>query len=244
VGLPLPSALFLVAAGGLAGSGALNGAVIVALATVAAMAADLIWFQVGRWQGFRVLALLCKISLEPDTCKRKTEQIFARHGLSSLLVVKFIPGLSTVAPPLAGITGAKFLPFFIFNLAGALIWVGTFVGLGAIFSDQLERIAGYLVPWAAAATAAIITLLLAYIAYQVRLRALLIRRLRMARVRADELREMMEAGVNPPGLDLRHPLDLESFPYVIPGAVLLPQSDIETRSHEIPEGQDVIAYCS
>ena len=122
--------------------------------------------------------------------------------------------------------------------------MGTFVGLGAIFSDQLERIAGYLIPWAAAATAAIITLFVAYIAYQVLLRALLIRRFRMARVRADELREMMEAGVNPPGLDLRHPLDLEGFPYVIPGALLLSPSDIETRSQEIPEGREVIAYCS
>ena len=158
VGVPLPSALFLVAAGGLAGTGLLNGPVIIAPAAVAAMAADLIWFQVGHWQGFRVLALLCKISLEPDTCKRKTERIFARHGLASLLGVKFLPGLSTLAPPLAGITGAKLLPFLTYNLAGALIWVGTFVGLGAIFSDQLERIAGYLGPRAAAATAAIIAL--------------------------------------------------------------------------------------
>ena len=111
VGLPLPSALFLVAAGGLAGTELLNCPVIIALATAAAMAADLICFQLGRWQGFRVLALLCKFSLEPDPCKRKTERIFARHGLASLLVVKFLPGLSTLAPPLAGITGAKLLPF-------------------------------------------------------------------------------------------------------------------------------------
>lgn len=244
VGLPLPSAFFLVAAGSLAGSGELNGPVIVALATIGAMAANLIWFQLGRWQGNRVLALLCKISLEPDTCKRVTERIFARHGMSSLLVVKFITGLSTLAPPLAGITGAKFLPFFIFNLAGTLIWVGTFVGLGAIFSDQLERIAGYLAPWAAAAGAAIIALFVAYIAYKLVLRALLIRRLRMARVTADELREMMEAGLNPMVVDLRHLLDINSFPFVIPGAVLLSPSDIETRSHGIPEGQEVIVYCS
>lgn len=208
------------------------------------MAADLIWFQLGRWQGNRVLALLCKISLEPDACKRLTERIFARHGMPSLLVVKFIPGLSTIAPPLAGITGAKLLPFLIYNLAGTLIWVGTFVGLGAIFSDQLERIAGYLAPWATAVGAAIIALFMAYIGYKLLLRALLLRRLRMARVTADELREMMNAGVNPLVADLRHPLDIKSFPYVIPGAVLLSPTDIETRSHEFSEGQEVILYCS
>lgn len=118
------------------------------------------------------------------------------------------------------------------------------MGLGAIFSDQLERIAGYLVPWATAATAAIIALFMVYIAYKLLMRAFLIRRLRMARVTADELREMMEAGANPLELDQRHPLDLESFPYVIPGAVLLSPSDIKNRSHEIPEGQEVIANCS
>ena len=177
-GFPLPSSLFLVAAGGLAGTGLLNGPVIIVLATVATMAANLIWFVLGRWQGTRILALLCKISMEPDACKRLTERIFARHGLPSLLIVKFIPGLSTIAPPMAGITGAKLLPFLFFNLAGTLIWVGTIVGLGAIFSDQLERIAKYLAPWGLAVAAAIIALFMAYIGYKLLLRALLIRRLR------------------------------------------------------------------
>lgn len=243
-GLPLPSSLFLVAAGGLVGTGVLNGLVIIALATIATMAADLIWFQLGRWYGNKVLRLLCKISLEPDACKRLTERIFARHGLPSLLIVKFIPGLSTIAPPMAGITGVRLLPFIAFNLAGTLIWVGTFVALGAIFSGQLERLAEYLVPWAAAAGAAMIALFAAYIGYKLLRRALLIRRLRMARVTADELRGMMESGAKPLVIDLRHPFDIASFPYVIPGAVLLSPNDIENGSHEIAEGQEVIVYCS
>ncbi len=243
-GLPLPSSIFLVAAGGLAGTGLLNGPVIIALATIATMAANLIWFQLGRWQGTRILALLCKISMEPDACKRLTERIFARHGLPSLLIVKFIPGLSAIAPPMAGITGAKLLPFLIYNLAGSLIWVGTLVGLGAIFSDQLERIAGYLAPWGLAVGAAILALFMAYIGYKFLLRALLIRRLRIARVTADELREMMEGGVKPLVVDLRHPLDIKTFPYVIPGAKLLSLTDFGPPTPEILEGQEVILYCS
>lgn len=243
-GLPLPSSIFLVAAGGLAGAGLLNGPVIIALATIATMVADLIWFQLGRWQGTSILTLLCKISMEPDACKRLTERIFARHGLPSLLVVKFIPGLSAIAPPLAGITGAKLLPFLLYNLAGTLIWVGTFVGLGAIFSDQLERITGYLAPLGLAVGIAMIALFMGYIGYKFLLRTILIRRLRIARVTADELWEMMEAGVKPLLVDLRHPLDIQSFPYVIPGAERLSPTDFGSPIPEILEGQEVILYCS
>ena len=145
---------------------------------------------------------------------------------------------------MAGITGAKLLPFLFFNLAGTLIWVGTIVGLGAIFSDQLERIAQYLAPWGLAVGAAIIALFMGYIGYKLLLRALLIRRLRIARVTADELREMMDAGVKPLVVDLRHPLDLKNFPYIIPGAELLSPTDFGSPPHEILEGREVILYCS
>ena len=243
-GLPLPSSIFLVAAGGLAGTGLLNGPVIMVLAIIATMAANLIWFQLGRWQGTRILGLLCKISMEPDACKRITERIFARHGLPSLLVVKFIPGLSAIASPMAGITGVKLLPFFIFNLAGTLIWVGTLEGLGIIFSDELENITGYLASWGLAVGGAIIALFIAYIGFKFLLRAIFIRRLRMARVTAGELREMMDAGDKPLVVDLRHPLDVDNFPYQIPGAKLLSPTDFGPPTPEFLLGREVILYCS
>lgn len=243
-GLPLPSSVFLVAAGGLAGKELLNVPVIITLATFAAMMANLIWFQLGRWRGNRILGLLCKISFEPDACKSLTERVFARHGLPSLLVVKFIPGLSTLAPPLAGITGTKLLPFLIFNFAGTLIWVGTLVGLGAIFSNQLERVAANLAPWGVGLGAAILALSIAYFGFKLLFRLLLIRRLRIARVTAGELWEMMEAGAKPLVVDLRHPLDKEAFPYVIPGAEMFSPAEIESPAVEILKGREVILYCS
>lgn len=243
-GLPLPSSIFLVAAGGLAGNGLLNGPVIIVLATIATTLANLIWFQLGRWQGTRILALLCKISMEPDACKRITERIFSRHGLPSLLLVKFIPGLSAIASPLAGITGVKLLPFFIYNLAGTLIWVGALAGLGIIFSDQLERVTGYLASWGLAVGGTIFGLLMAYIGFKFLMRAIFIRRLRVDRVTTGELRKMMDAGDKPLVVDLRHPLDIEGFPYVIPGAELLSPTDLGPPAPEILEGREVILYCS
>ena len=243
-GLPLPSILFLIAGGAMVGGGLLNGPLVIVLTFAATLAADFIWFEMGRRQGSRILGLLCKISLAPDDCKRHTEQVFARHGLASLLVGKFIPGLSTIAPPLAGLTGVGRFRFLLYDGAGALIWIGSSVGLGALFSDQLERLTDYLAQWAAAMGGLVAAILASYVGYKFLMRTLIIRRLRMARISADELRRMMAAGDEPLVVDLRNPLDVSSNPYVIPGALRMSPDQIEQRHGEISRGRDVILYCS
>ena len=95
LGLPIPAVPLLLAAGGLAGSGRMNLPAAMGAAMIAVIAADLFWYYLGRYRGGRVLKLLCKISLEPDSCVRRTENIFTRHGARSLLVAKFVPGLNT-----------------------------------------------------------------------------------------------------------------------------------------------------
>jgi membrane protein DedA with SNARE-associated domain len=142
IGLPLPAIPLLFAAGALAGTGKLNLLVALALAVCASLVGDLIWYEVGRRKGGSVLNFLCRISLEPDSCVRNTESAFARHGARSLLVAKFVPGLSTAAPPLAGIFQMRRGRFLLFDGLGALIWAGAFVGLGFLFSNQLERLVG------------------------------------------------------------------------------------------------------
>ena len=243
-GLPLPSTPLLFAAGAMAGAGLLNGPLVIALSMVAALVPDVVWFELGRRHGNRVLGLLCKISLEPDACKRLTERMFARHGLPSLLIVKFVPGLSTIAPPLAGISGIGFGRFLLYDAAGALIWIGTCVGLGALFSDQLEWLSGFVVQGATAFGGLVAALIVGYIAYKLILRTLLIRRLRVARISPDELRQMMEDGGRPVVIDLRHPLDVASSPYGIPGALRMSPEELNQRHHEIPREREVILYCS
>src|SRR5436309_2109889 len=139
MGAPIPAAPILLAAGALAGLGRFRLGLVLALSTAATLLADLIWYELGRRKGMRVLQLLCRISLEPDSCVRRTEDAFARHGARSLLVAKFLPGLSTVAPPLAGAFQMRLARFLSFDSAGAALWIATFVGLGYAFSAQHEQ---------------------------------------------------------------------------------------------------------
>ena len=133
IGIPVPAIPVLLAAGALAGMHRINPVAVMALAVVAAVTADIIWYELGRRKGIRVLQFLCKISLEPDSCVRRTENVFARSGAKSLLVAKFVPGLNTAAQPLAGIFRMKFWRFLIFDTAGATLYVGTFFGFGLHF---------------------------------------------------------------------------------------------------------------
>ena len=102
LGVPIPAAPILLAAGAIAGTGRMNLAFLTALALVGALTADLIWYRVGRSHGSRALGRLCRVCLEPDSCVRRAKNLLEKHGLRSLLVAKFVPGLNAVAAPVAG----------------------------------------------------------------------------------------------------------------------------------------------
>src|SRR5215510_9340647 len=143
LGIPLPSTPFIVAAGALAHTGQLSFGAALFVAFVAAMVADLVWFEIGRFRGARVLQLLCRISLEPDFCVRRTENTFARYGAKTLIVGKIVPGVSVLATPMAGVYGLAHSRFLFFDGLGILLWIGTFQLLGYLFSDQLEDVVKY-----------------------------------------------------------------------------------------------------
>src|SRR5262245_54525582 len=141
LGLPLVGAPVLLAAGALAGTGRFVVALAIGLPVLACLPGDLVWFELGRRRGASVLTFLCRISLAPDSCVRRTEDIFSRWGTRVLLVAKFVPGLNTVAPPLAGVVGIPRGRFLGHDAAGALTWTLAYVGLGYVFSSQLEAVA-------------------------------------------------------------------------------------------------------
>ena len=143
IGIPVPSVPLLLSAGALARTGHLDLAVVIGLTVIAAMLADVIWFEIGRRRGGKVLSWLCRFSLEPDSCVRRTEDAFAAHGSRSLLVAKFIPGLSTLAPPLAGVLKTPWFRFLTFDLMGTVLWATLFSGLGYLLGEQLGLIAKY-----------------------------------------------------------------------------------------------------
>ncbi len=243
-GLPLPSMPLLLAAGVLAGTGRLNYAACLLVSAAGAITADTIWYQLGRAKGIRVLQWLCKISLEPDSCVRRTEGIFERLGAKSLLVAKFLPGLSTVATPLAGIFHMRFRRFFLFDGLGALLWVSTFLGLGYAFSEQIERIAQSLRLLGGWALVLVVGLLAAYIAYKIIARKKFMRDLRIARITPDELKQKLDSGEQLAIVDLRHSLDFEADPETIPGAFRMDAKELEEKGNKLPHDRDVILYCT
>src|SRR5215813_11075541 len=236
MGLPIPAVPLLIAAGALTRAGKMNLTFAVVLAFIAVILADLFWYSLGRYRGGRILKLLCRISLEPDSCVRRTENLFVRHGVHSLLVAKFIPGLNTAAPSLAGVFRMPVRRFMIFDSLGGLFWVVTFTSLGLIFSDQLEQIAVRALSWGGWAIAVLAGSLAAYILWKFIQRQRFLRRLRIARITPKELMDKLMAGENISIVDLRQPMDIEAFPQMIPGALRIAMEEIEERHGEDSPG--------
>ena len=140
VGLPIPAVPVLLGVGALAGAGRMSLVPALCIALFASLVPDIAWYELGRRRGGRILRLLCWISLEPDSCVRRAEDAFVKRGRAVLLFAKFFPGLSTVAPPLAGVVGISRRHFIALDSVAALGWAGTWIALGYAFSSALERI--------------------------------------------------------------------------------------------------------
>lgn len=244
LGLPLPAAPWLVAAGALAGAGKVNWLGALLSAAVGSILADMIWFYVGRHYGNKVLNLLCRISLEPDSCVRRTKNVFTQYGMKGVVVAKFIPGLSTLAPPLAGSSGASASRFLLFDGTGSLLYGGAFILVGTLFSQQLEQVLRAFASLGGSALGALGGLCALYIVFKFFQRNRLLRELRMSRITVDELRKIQEAGENPMILDVRPQAELDEDPLMIVGAMHMSMDEVEQRQHEIPRDRDIILYCS
>ena len=244
LGAPLPSPPFLLAAGGLAGIGKMNPVLALLLATLASLLADSIWFYLGRARGSRILRLLCRISIEPDTCVLRTENVFVRYGMRGVVFAKFIPGLGTVMPSLAGMYGMSIGRFVAFDGLGALLYSGCFLLLGFLFSNQLQQVADALDRLGKGALVVVGSLFVAYIAFKYIQRQRTLRKLQTARITVEELRQRQEVGGEVFIVDLRSPMAVQSDPYRIPGAQHLLMDKVEEWLPIIPRDQEVVLYCS
>ena len=243
-GLPLPAAPWLLAGGALVGIGKMNWLAALTAASLGSLFADMIWFHIGRYYGHQVLRLLCRISLEPDTCVRRTQSMFSRNGLRGIVIAKFIPGLSTVAPPMAGSSGMRATRFCLYDGLGSLLYCGCFIVIGALFSRQLAQILKALGSLGLGALGVVVGLFALYIGYKYFQRQRLLRELRIARITADELHQQQTAGKNPIILDLRSRAALEEDPLVIRGARYVIMEDVKRWQSEIPRDREVVLYCS
>ena len=240
--LPVPSAPLLIAAGALIRAGRLHPVLSLACCLSAALIADTIWFHLGRRRGRQVLRFVCRLSLEPDSCVRRTENTFLKYGMRSLLISKFVPGLNAVAAPLAGNSRNSYHRFVLFDAAGASLWSGAFIALGFVFSEQLETVVGYASRMGSNLSILVASLFAGWIGWKYIQRRRFLRNLRIARITPAELGDRLQAGESLYIVDLRHAQPDE--PDVIPGAVRISSEDLLAHSQEIPRDRDIILFCS
>jgi membrane protein DedA with SNARE-associated domain/rhodanese-related sulfurtransferase len=244
VGLPVPAAPFLLAAGALAGMGRLDPGSALLVTLLAAALSDAMWFELGRRKGSRILSLLCRLSLEPDSCVRRTEEAFVRRGPNTLLVAKFVPGLTTVAPPLAGIIGMSRLRFHLLSTTGAFLWASTWMLLGWLFRHQLDRVVRRASELGVRLGVVLGLAFVAWLLYKWDQRRRFLRRLWIARIAPGELKSLMDSGSEVVVVDLRGPIDFQFDPVVIPGALRVPPEELEARDPDIPRESEIVLYCT
>ena len=235
---------WLLAAGALAAGGKFNLLFGLCVTVTACLFADAIWFYLGRYRGHQVLALLCRISLEPDSCVRRTQNVFTKYGLRGVLVAKFVPGMNTVAPPLAGMSKISVGQFLFVDGVGSLLYGGCLFGIGYLFNRQIDQIVSAFGRIGGSALSLLIGLGVLFIAYKYWQRHRLLHELQMARITVAELREMLNSGNAPVIFDLRSSAAVEEDPVMIQGAIHLSMEDIESRLSEFPRDRDIIVYCS
>lgn len=244
LGLPLPSAPLLLAAGALAGTKRMNLATALALPLAAVAVSDVLWYELGRRRGMKLLHWLCRVTLEPDSCVRRTQGYFERRGVWALVVAKFIPGLNAMAPPLAGVSRMPLKRFVFFDGLGALLWASAYIGAGYIFSGEIERAASRLIFLGRGLFALFVMGLLLYVCWKYLKRRRFLRSLRIARITPKELHQRMDRGESVVVVDLRHSLEFESEPETIPGAVHMNAADLEEAMDVIPRDREIVLFCS
>lgn len=244
IGFPLPAIPTLVIAGALAMDGRISAWATFGAAFVACTIGDALWYLAGRLYGRRVMRLLCRISLSPDSCVRQTENHFERWGGAVLVLAKFIPGLSGIAPPLAGATRLPWPTFLLLNSLGVVIWAGVAIGAGMLFHDEIERLIARVEGLGSWALAMIVALLAGYIAFKWWQRRRFHKMLRIARITVGELSKLIEGGEGPVVVDVRSSVARDQDPRLIPGALVMDITEVERRLERLPIEREIIFYCS
>jgi membrane protein DedA with SNARE-associated domain/rhodanese-related sulfurtransferase len=241
-GAPLTAAPLLVVAGGLGALGQMPLGVTIGLSLLANLLGDVVWFVAGRALGYRVLRLLCRISLSPDTCVRQSEDLFGRWGGLSLVVAKFVPGVSVIAAPMAGALRMTWTGFLAWNLIAAAAWTGVYMGLGALFRFEITRALEFLAEAGAKALLVLVVLVVLAAA------------LRWARrrsgasfeahvlVTAQELADEVAKGEQLLFLDVRGLVAREATG-MVPGSVVAELGRMEQAVQGVAKNAPIVTYC-
>ena len=244
IGAPVPAAPFLVVAGGLAAGGQISWVAALVAAIAANLIGDGLWFWAGRKHGYRVLRLLCRISISPDSCVRQSEAFILRWGGSSLIAAKFVPGVSVVAPPMAGALGMSLAAFVGFETFAAAIWAAIFLGLVWVFADQIQRVMDLLSALGVAAAIVLAVVVAAYLALRYWRRRMFQGGASIPRIAVDELRALIEEGRAPVIVDVRSEALRGIDERRIPGAIGIELHEIERLADVHPPDVEMVLYCN
>ncbi len=243
-GIPLPSAPILVAAGALAASEIMRPELVLLVALLSCLIADHMWFLLGRRHGRRLLAGICRLSLSPDTCVRKTDDLIGRYGATVLLVAKFIPGVSAMAIPTAAAMGLSYRRFFLYDSLGCLIWCGAYIGAGMIFNREVSGALAAMSVIGGWSLVVIAGLFALYIAYKLYRRVRLTRLFQAVRITP---KEMLALLISEPGLvvlDARSDLARSEDPRSLPGSIVIEHGDPMGQLPHDARERTIITFCT
>lgn len=242
VGFPVPAALALLIAGGASAAGSLQGTYVVLGASAAMLAGDTLMFLVGRYTGWWLLGILCRISLNPESCILRSADSFYRRGRKLLVIAKFIPGINTMAPPLAGCMNMRLAQFIRLDLAGAALYIVSYFAVGFAFSGALQAITKGYRTFGRAVGWAVIALVAGYLALQLWRWAKERGRRPVSFAIPSEAAHAMKAGACI--YDVRSHGYLDRKAMRITGSRRLDPHTLHQSTEEFPAGQPVFVYCT
>lgn len=244
--IPVPAALALIAGGAASASGALRFPVVFLLSTTALLIGDSIIYFLGRSMGWSLLGFLCKVSVSPETCILRSAELFYKRGKTTLLIAKFIPGVNTMTPPLAGSMKMRYWQFLRLDFVGASLYTLAYIGLGYLFRDVLRAVA-HGVGAAGHLTAVGIAVVLAgYAGYRI----FLYQKNRMyrvvPRVQVEELARKLQSEESEKTLLV----DVRSYGYYdagadrIKGSTRIEPNNLAEEIKKLPKDKDIYLYCT
>jgi len=247
LGLPVPSIVFLMAAGALSARGQMLTSIVVLLGVLGCLAGDGLWFWVGRRWGSKAMRILCRLTPDPRGCSKNAQEKFQRYGLPVLCVAKFLPGLDMVMPPLSGAEGASVPAFFALDTVGGLLWSGAYVGLGYLFSNELDVAIRWAEHCGKALGIAIVAPFVLYAGWRGLVLLRMTRQLRLRRISPRMLSRKLKSDRNIAVLDLSNfeeQADSDSVE-AIPGALSLDPAVLRRSPHiSVPDRVKIILYSS
>jgi membrane protein DedA with SNARE-associated domain len=215
--------------------------VILALSIAASALGHLVWYEAGRRRGTAVLRLICRISIEPDSCVRRTEDLFARHGGRALVAAPWVPGLAAVAPPLAGMARMPLARFLLLDAAGALLWSLAFAGAGYIAGPELLALVGAGLRYGAWLALGAGLGIGAWLGWKIASRSVVAKATLAPRIEVDDLRSRLQTEDPPIVIDLRS--DVTRGEVSIPGARAVAPRDLPRWAEALPRDKEIVVAC-